>query len=248
MESLRDTYPEVGAEFLKKERIQGVEIMKTRLYAFALVVICIVLMTTNFASAAIVYDVTGTVDSISTMGAVVSPFSVGHTLTGQFTFEVTTPPLIGPFVNYSVFPGAVTSVTLEIGPGITDVNAPAADAVTHNFPSPDELDISLDMVAATVGDVSGLTYSGGGLDFSDPTGTLFTSNPPPLVLPDHPSFTDNQFRFYWGDPTTESLSIRGVITNISRVDDVVVIPAPSALVLSLIGVVSLGVKQRRRKH
>jgi hypothetical protein len=216
--------------------------MKTRLHAFALVVICIVLMTTNFASAAIVYDVTGTVDSIDTIGAVVNPFSVGDTLTGQFTFEVTTPPEIGPYVNFSVFPGAVTSVTLEIGPGITNVNAPVATAVTHNFPSPDELDISLDMVAATVGDVSGLTYSGGDLDFSDPTGTLFTSNPPPLVLPDHPSFTDNQFRFYWGDLTTEFLSIRGDITHIT------VIPAPSALVLSLIGVVSLGVKQRQRKH
>ena len=222
--------------------------MNTRLQAFALVVICIGLITSNFTSAAIVYDVTGTVDSIDTMGAVVNPFAVGDTLTGQFTFEVTTPPQIGPYANFSVFPGAVTSVTLEIGPGITDVNAPVATAVTTNFPSPDELEISLDLVAATVGDVSGLTYMVGGLDFSDPTGTLFTSNPPPLVLPDHPSFTDNQFRFYWGDPQSELVSIRGVITSISQVDDAVVIPAPSALVLSLIGVVSLGVKQRRRKH
>ena len=221
--------------------------MNTRVYAFALVVICIVLMTTDFAPAAIVYDVTGTVDSTAAQGMVANPFSVGDSLAGQFTFEVTTPPLIGPFSNFSVFPGAVTSVTLEIGPGITDVTASAADAVTFNFqPSPDELE--MDFGAATVGDVSGLTYFLGGLEFSDPTGTLFTSDPPPLVLPDHPSLTDTHFRFYWGDPVSELVSIQGIITSISRVDDTVIIPAPSALVLSLIGVVSLAVKQRRPKH
>jgi hypothetical protein len=187
----------------------------------------------------ITYTFTGKVTSVDP--ALAGTFSAGQTLTGQYTFDPTTPPVAGSNSSFAVF-DALTNLHFTLG-SYSAASSAAPEIQVDNAPTaPDDryAVVSRASQGLTGPSVNGLPLNFFAFRLDDSTGTVFSNA---LILPTSlnlSSFDSTAFFLFFGN--TSPAIVSGTITSLTPVTAV---PEPSSLALAGIGGLGLLVYRLR---